>query len=123
VCHVIHGRTQSPRVAKRISEVTGHALDELWPGVYGDENDSIAARLRAFRTARGLTQSALASEAGIPLSTYKKYESGFRGSKPGGLAVAGLFNAGVNANWLLLGDAGGRMMRNGADRKMQPRSE
>jgi transcriptional regulator with XRE-family HTH domain len=34
---VIHGRSHSLRIAKRISEVTGHSIDDLWPGAYLDE--------------------------------------------------------------------------------------
>jgi lambda repressor-like predicted transcriptional regulator len=37
VCHVVHGRSHSLWIATRISEVTGHSIDDLWPGVYRDE--------------------------------------------------------------------------------------
>lgn len=34
VSHVINGRGKSARVAKRISEVIGLPVDEIWPGKY-----------------------------------------------------------------------------------------
>lgn len=34
VWQVIHGRSQSQRVAETISRVTGISIRKLWPGVY-----------------------------------------------------------------------------------------
>ena len=64
--------------------------------------DTIAQRLRFAREAIGLGQAEGASKFGIPISTYRKYESG--PSEPGADAVAGISRAGINANWLLTGE-------------------
>jgi phage repressor protein C with HTH and peptisase S24 domain len=64
---------------------------------------SIGRRLKAQRTQLGLSQSEMARKAGMPLTTYKKYELDQR--IPGGEALAGLIKAGVNAADLLIGDA------------------
>ena len=34
VSQVIHGKIASRRIATRISEVSGHSLEALWPGRY-----------------------------------------------------------------------------------------
>ncbi|MDO8414172.1 MAG: helix-turn-helix transcriptional regulator [Gallionellaceae bacterium] len=66
----------------------------------------IAQRLRLAREQLGLGQAEAASKFGIPISTYRKYESG--PSEPGADAVAGISRAGINANWLLTGE--GKML-------------
>jgi lambda repressor-like predicted transcriptional regulator len=39
VNHVIYGRHSSRRIAKKIAEITGKSLEELWPGRYPPKND------------------------------------------------------------------------------------
>lgn len=63
---------------------------------------TIGDRLRDARKKLDMTQSRLASSAGIPLGTYKKYEGDDR--VPGAEALAGLAKVGININWLLSGD-------------------
>ncbi len=58
-------------------------------------------RIRAARIAAGLTQEALSTRSGIPLSSYRKYE---KGTEPGVEAVSGLARAGIAPNWLLIGE-------------------
>lgn len=67
----------------------------------------ISARLKAARSALGLTQEELVAISGIPIDTLRKYEGGR--SQPGADAVAGYVRAGINANWLLTGDGPMRM--------------
>jgi len=55
----------------------------------------------------GKSQEEIADAAGIPLSTYKKYESETDGDSrvPGGEALAGLMRAGVDIEFVLIGKA------------------
>lgn len=69
---------------------------------------AISQRLRLARVGLGFGQAEAASKFGIPISTYRKYESG--PSEPGADAVAGISRAGINANWLLTGE--GQMLLN-----------
>ena len=60
-------------------------------------------RISLFRQRKGLTQDQVCEEAGIPLSTYKKMESGNHGVKPDKLAkLAEIFGCG---QWELMPDA------------------
>lgn len=43
VNHVIKGRSTSRRIAKRIAQITGKTLNDLWPGRYAPENDDTTA--------------------------------------------------------------------------------
>ena len=63
---------------------------------------SIAERLRFVREKMGIGQVDAATKFGIPVSSYRKYESG--PSEPGSEAIAGIARAGINANWLLTGE-------------------
>lgn len=63
---------------------------------------TLAQRLKLARKTLGLGQAEGASKFGIPISTYRKYESG--PSEPGSDAIAGISCAGINANWLLTGE-------------------
>ena len=76
--------------------------------------NSIAERLRYAREKMGIGQVDAASKFGIPVSSYRKYESG--PSEPGSEAMAGITRAGINVHWLLTGE--GEMLRSDA----QPRS-
>lgn len=62
---------------------------------------SIAERLRFIRESLGIGQVDAATKFGIPVSSYRKYESG--PSEPGSEAIAGISRAGINVNWLLTG--------------------
>jgi phage repressor protein C with HTH and peptisase S24 domain len=64
--------------------------------------NTVAERLRFAREKMGIGQADAASKFGIPVSTYRKYESG--PSEPGSEAIAGISRAGINANWLLTGE-------------------
>lgn len=59
-------------------------------------------RLKAARTAIGLSQTEAAVKSGVPVGTLRKYEQG--PSQPGAEALAGFVRIGINANWLLTGD-------------------
>ena len=63
---------------------------------------TIAERLRYVREKMGIGQADASSKFGIPVSTYRKYETG--PSEPGSDAIAGISRAGINANWLLTGE-------------------
>ncbi|WP_168734390.1 helix-turn-helix domain-containing protein [Pseudothauera nasutitermitis] len=63
---------------------------------------SLADRIRQARNALRMKQGEVASIAGIPLSTYRKYEGGT--TEPGAAAIAGLLRTGMSANWLLTGE-------------------
>lgn len=63
---------------------------------------TIAERLRHVREKMGIGQADASSKFGIPVSTYRKYETG--PSEPGSEAIAGMSRAGINANWLLTGE-------------------
>lgn len=62
---------------------------------------TIGARLRFERARLGFSQSEIAQRAGIPLSTYKKYELDV--AKPGGIALARIGLIGIDLTWLLTG--------------------
>lgn len=62
----------------------------------------IASNLRLARGVLGLKQDEIATQSGIPKSTYQKYEMGLRA--PGSDAIAGFVRLGINANWLLTGE-------------------
>lgn len=62
----------------------------------------LAERFRTLRQALGHTQAEIAAATGIPLPTWKKYESGDR--EPGAAALAALASTGVSLHWLLTGD-------------------
>lgn len=64
--------------------------------------EAVATRLKQTRHSMALTQKEAAIKAGISLPSYKDYEVGK--SIPGGEAVAGLMQLGINANWLLTGE-------------------
>lgn len=59
-------------------------------------------RLKALRQALDKTQAEMAATAGIPLPTWKKYESGDR--EPGAAALSAMAATGVSLHWLLTGD-------------------
>lgn len=62
----------------------------------------VAARIKAFRENRSLTQEAAAAKArGMPLPSYKDYEGGRR--LPGAEALDSLAELGMNINWVLTG--------------------
>ena len=63
---------------------------------------TIAGRLRYVREKMGISQADASSKFGIPVSTYRKYETG--PSEPGSDAIARISRAGINANWLLTGE-------------------
>lgn len=60
----------------------------------------ISNRLKQYRTALGLSQSAFAKKLGIPQSTYSKYELG---SDISTKTLVSLYDLGVNLNWLMMG--------------------
>lgn len=63
---------------------------------------TVSSRLKATRTQLGKSAEEFASGAGIPVSTYRKYEAGTR--SPGEEALGALARAaGVSADWLLSG--------------------
>lgn len=70
----------------------------------------ISARLKALRSALGLTQPEAANKFHIPVATWKNYEKGQ--SEPGAGAMRGLAEGGVNVHWLLTG--AGSIMLNDA---------
>lgn len=59
-------------------------------------------RLKQWREHLKLTQVAFSEQTGIPLRTFKGYESGSR--SPGSDALAQIAETGVNINWLLTGN-------------------
>lgn len=59
----------------------------------------IGLRLKKARTALGITQNALAKDAGCKLQTIKSYETGLR--TPSGQILAGLARVGINVDWLI----------------------
>jgi phage repressor protein C with HTH and peptisase S24 domain len=63
---------------------------------------TISERFKELRTKLGLKQPAIAIKFGIPLTSWKKYESG--PSEPGSEPLSLLAKGGVNTNWLLTGD-------------------
>lgn len=76
---------------------------------------SVGQQLKIARAALGLDQKEFSALSGIPLDTYKKYEGGVR--QPGSEAISGIARAGINANWLLIGE--GPMLL----KDLQPRSQ
>ncbi len=66
------------------------------------EGGELHRRLRTARISSGLTQSELASIAGVAVNTVKQYESGR--IKPGADALAGYARAGIELRYLLLGE-------------------
>ena len=73
-------------------------------GVSGDnqKNLSIGDRVKAARTALGLTQDGLARAVGGSKRGIQENEA--RNRVPGGDVVAGMVELGINANWLLTGE-------------------
>lgn len=63
---------------------------------------SLAARIRALRQSMGKSQSAMASDIGMPLPTWRKYETGER--EPGAAALGAMAGFGIDLHWLLTGD-------------------
>lgn len=63
---------------------------------------SIPERLKAARSALGLTQKEVAEQSGVSTRGYQGYEDGR--SVPGGEAISGFVKLGINANWLLTGE-------------------
>ena len=63
---------------------------------------AIALRLKEARSKLGFTQKSFCEEFGMPVASLKNYE----GAKqiPGGEAIAVFCCAGINANWLLIGE-------------------
>ena len=64
--------------------------------------ESLAHRLRQAREHLGLTQADAAYKTGIPLVSYKKYESSK--ATPGGDALTTLGRMEINLHWLLTGE-------------------
>jgi transcriptional regulator with XRE-family HTH domain len=62
----------------------------------------IGSRLKAWRHALGLTQSAFAERIGVHIGVLKKYEQGL--NVPGGEALAAIAKTSVNMTWLLTGE-------------------
>lgn len=52
VSQVIHGRSRSERIERKIAEVTGHDLAELWPQWHGTDAKRRARITQADRVAR-----------------------------------------------------------------------
>lgn len=63
--------------------------------------EGVSLRLKEFRLGIGLSQADMATNAGMPLPSYKDYEGGKR--MPGGDALFLFFQVGININWLLSG--------------------
>ena len=61
----------------------------------------LSARLKSAREALKLTQDEIATQSGIPLSTYQKYELGLR--QPGADQLQKLAKVGIDLNWLITG--------------------
>ena len=64
--------------------------------------ENLAHRLRRAREHLGLTQADAAYKTGIPLVSYKKYESSK--ATPGGDALTTLGRMEINLHWLLTGE-------------------
>lgn len=71
------------------------------------KTETLADRLKAVRQALSKTQAEIADACGIPLPTWKKYETGTR--EPGSNALAAMSVTGVDLHWLLTGK--GAMLR------------
>lgn len=67
-------------------------------------------RLRAWRTALGLTQAELAEQLNIERTTWRKYETDI--TLPNAGILAQLCSMGLNTNWLLTGE--GALFKNEA---------
>lgn len=85
VSAVCAGRGRSKRVEKRISEVTGLPLAQLWPQWYAAETsieqspdlmDAIPARLIAERERLGFTPKAMAEVGMVTVEEQMRYECG-----------------------------------------------
>lgn len=63
---------------------------------------TISERFKELRIKLGLKQPAIAIKFGIPLTSWKKYESG--PSEPGSEPLSLLAKGGINTNWLLTGE-------------------
>ncbi len=63
--------------------------------------DTIGSRLSAARRTIGKSIDDFSESTGIPVSTLKKYESGYR--IPGGEALQQMSKVGINLHWLLTG--------------------
>jgi len=61
----------------------------------------IAGRFKISRESIGISPPELARKIGAASQTIRDYEDGR--SIPGGAAIAGMSNLGINANWLLTG--------------------
>ncbi len=64
--------------------------------------ENLSDRLKLARAALSLNQKEFASKSGVGFSSYQKYEMGL--SIPGGDAIRGFVQLGINANWLITGD-------------------
>ena len=62
----------------------------------------IAARIKAWRHALGLTQDEFSKRTGLPKRTIVGYENNER--EPGAAALAAIAKTGVNMTWLLAGE-------------------
>lgn len=67
-----------------------------------NHKENIGLRIKAARSALGLTQKKLCERAGMKLPSLRDYELCKR--IPGGEAVAAFAYVGINANWLLTGE-------------------
>ncbi|HTH39786.1 MAG TPA: helix-turn-helix transcriptional regulator [Rhodocyclaceae bacterium] len=63
---------------------------------------TVAARIKALRQAMDKTQAEIAAATGIPLPTWKKYETGDR--EPGAASLVAMATTGVDLHWLLTGE-------------------
>lgn len=64
--------------------------------------DTLGSRLKEIRGIFNLTQGQFAEKAGSSAAAFGQYEKGEK--IPGGKVLAGLAQAGVNINWLLIGE-------------------
>lgn len=85
VCQAIHGKSRSARIEKRISEITGLPLHQLWPQWYvtaskaeqsTDLMEAIPARLIAERERLALSPNQLAILGCVTPEEELRYECG-----------------------------------------------
>jgi len=62
---------------------------------------TIGGRLKEWRAFKNLNQKDASSISGVSFSTYQNYEMDI--SPPGAKSLQGFINAGINANWLMMG--------------------